>query len=346
MELHEEEIVDLKKALSQPQNIVITTHKDPDGDALGSSLALYQVLKSRGHSVDVALPSAYSGQFHWLPCINDVLIADVDMDEITEKLHHASLIFYLDFNGLDRIERLAEDFDAATCTKVMIDHHMDPEPIVDIMITEPASSSTCEMVFDVATRLYGDDCVTEDIATCLYTGIVTDTGSFKYNVRPQLFHSVAQLLEAGIDSNKIQDLIFNAQSGKYLKLLGYLITERMELIPEWQTGIFFLSKKDYTDFDIQRGDTEGLINYLMQLNDVKVAVFFKQQPNIVKLSLRSKGDISVQEIARDLFKGGGHKNASGGIAFTGLKSAMDKFKNALPKYLSKYPEITEYKIKK
>ncbi len=335
----QKEIRALGDLLSVTQNIVLTAHKDPDGDALGSALALWHWLRKRGHTVDIALPSPYPDGFHWLPGLDKTLVSDYDMEEIVQKLKFASVVIYLDFNAMDRIERLSEAFSQTDAQSVMIDHHRDPEPIADIMISDVAASSTCELVFEVMTSLYGDVDLDRNIATCLYTGIITDTGSFKYNIRPQLFIHVSKLLSTGIDSNAIQDLIFNNLDIKFLRLLGLCLTERFILMPEVQTGIFYLTKQDYKEFDIKRGDTEGIINYLLKVKNIKVAAFFRQQPGIIKISLRSKGSISVQQIARELFNGGGHLNASGGYLHGSLRKAITRFQKELPNYLSKYKEL-------
>ncbi len=324
---------------AQTHNVVVTAHKDPDGDALGASLAVGHWLRKYGHTVDVVFPSAYADSFHWLPGLDKTLVSDFDMEAIVEKFSYVSLIIYLDFNGLGRIESLSELCDSSNAKKVMIDHHRDPEPIADVIISDIDASSTCELVYQTMTSIYGVSDIDKDIATCLYTGIITDTGSFRFNVRPRLFLYVSQLLETGIRSNVIQDLIFNNLDEKYLHLLGTLLTERMIIMPEWNTGIFYLTKKDYQRFDIQRGDTEGIINYLLKVKSIKLAVFFRQQQNIIKVSLRSKGRISVQEIARDLFNGGGHLNASGGYLHSSLRKAITMFQERLPQYLSKYKEF-------
>jgi len=329
-----DEISALKSLLDTPQDIVITTHKDPDGDALGSSLGLMHALRKERHNVHVVLPSGYPDQFNWLPEVEALLTPDLDGEESEERMKKATLVFYLDFNGIDRVERYAQQFTALDVPKVMIDHHIDPEPIADVIFSDTTASSTCELVYEVLESTYGTSMIDETVASCLYTGIVTDTGSFKYAVRPALFITVSKLLETGIDSNKLQDHIFNSESEKYLRLLGHCITNRMELLHEYGVGIFYLTKSDYTNFDIQRGDTEGIINYLLKIKKIKMAIFFKQQHNIIKVSLRSKGDLNVQQIARELFNGGGHFNASGGYMHSGLHKAMNLFKDSLPNYLA------------
>jgi phosphoesterase RecJ-like protein len=217
-------------------------------------------------------------------------------------------------------------------TKVLIDHHIDPEPFADFMLSDTSASSTSELIYDFIHLLGQGKEIDPLVGNCLYTGIVTDTGSFKYSTSPKLFRIVAHLLEIGVNDYLLQDLIFNCLPEKQLRLLGHCLANRMEILEEYQTGIITLSRKDYERFNIQRGDTEGIVNFLLKLKKVKVAAFITEQPNIVKLSLRSKGDFSVQEIASRYFKGGGHKNASGGFSHLGLRKTVAKFKEILPLY--------------
>ncbi len=323
---------EILKLLNHPKDVVIFSHRNPDGDALGSSLAMLHYLTSMHHSVKIIFPSEFPLNFSWMPGCENVIIYDMDPQACKEAIHRAGLIFCLDFSSLDRIDKMSEFVIEQTCPKIIIDHHLDPEPFADFIISDTSASSTCEMIFDFISELHGKNAITKTIASCIYTGIVTDTGSFKYSTSSSLFRKVADLIDAGIDDVLLQNLIHNCLQEKYLRLLGYCLYERMELIPEVKTGIIALSREDYIKFDIQRGDTEGIVNYLLMLEDVDIAALITEQPTIIKLSLRSKGDISVQEICRDHFKGGGHKNASGGAVYGTLVQTVKKFKEVIPKY--------------
>lgn len=328
-----ENIQELKELLSYPKTIVITTHRNPDGDAIGSSLALYHYLKRYlNHDVTVIAPSEYPSSLAWMPNADDILIYDIAPEESRAVTKRADIIFCLDFNSLDRIDKLGEFIRPLKSHKVMIDHHLFPEPFADFMMSDTTASSTCEMIYDFMELLEEKGKIDPDIAEAMFTGILTDTGSFKYATSPKLFRIVADLLEKGADDYKLQDLIFNSMKPKHLRLLGHCLNQRMELLPEFKTGIITLTKEDYTEFDISRGDTEGIVNYLLKMKDVKMAAFITEQPTITKLSLRSKGDINVQEIAKRHFKGGGHKNAAGGASFIGLRNTLRKFKELLPQY--------------
>jgi len=327
-----ENLHEIKDLFAAPKDIVITTHRNPDGDAIGSTLAMYHYLSRMGHSVKMISPSEYPDFLTWMPGIQEIIIFDTDPEESKEVLNRAEIIFFLDFNGLDRIDKLGELIAPLTCTKIMIDHHLYPENCADYLISDTMVSSTCELIYEFIERLGDKGKIDPIIAESIFTGILTDTGSFKYSTSPKLFRIVAELIELGVDDHKLQDYIFNSLKEKHLRLLGHCLNRRMEILEEYHTGIITLTKEDYTRFDIQRGDTEGIVNYLLMMKDIKLAAFITEQPTIVKLSLRSKGDFSVQEIAKKHFKGGGHKNASGGYSFQTLKSTVRKFKGILPLY--------------
>lgn len=334
-----EDISEIKSLLSRPRNILISSHRNPDGDALGSSLALSLYLQQLGHKVEVVTPSEYPHTFKYLPQVQDVKIYDVHSEMVDPFLATCDVIFALDFNGLDRIDRLGEKI-AETKEKtkakiIMIDHHLDPEPFYDYGLSDTTASSTAELVYEFINYLEDTRYIGPDIATCIMTGLITDTGSFKYNTRPATFVCASKMQERGIDVKDIQDAIFNSMKVKQMKLLSHALYKRMEIMEEYSTAMIVLNKYDYANFDIQRGDTEGIVNYMLMMKDIKLAAFITQQPQIVKISLRSKGDISVQEIARDHFKGGGHKNAAGGALYGSLTKVINKFKEIVPLYMEK-----------
>lgn len=327
-----ENIHELKAQLASPKDIVIISHRNPDGDAIGSSLGLYHYLLGQGHAVHVVLPSEYPDAFLWMPGIQNIIIFDSDQERTREVCERAQIIFCLDFNSLDRIDKVGEIIQPLNSVKVLIDHHLYPEPFADYVMSDTTASSTAEMVFDFIVLMGHKLEISRATADCVYTGIVTDTGSFKFSTSPKLFRIVAELLELGVDDYKLQDLIFNSLDEKQLRLLGHCLYNRMEILPEYRTGIITLTKEDYEHFNIVRGETEGIVNYLLKMRDITMAAFITEQPSIVKISLRSKGDFSVQDICRKHFKGGGHRNASGGFSFQPLKVTLRKFKELLPEY--------------
>ncbi|HAQ38086.1 MAG TPA: DHH family phosphoesterase [Saprospirales bacterium] len=326
---------ELKDLLNAPKNVVIFSHRNPDGDAIGSSLALHLMLEKNGHQVATAFPSEFPSTLSFLKDSDRILIHDFEAEEINKRIRRADIMFFLDFSGLDRIDKMGEQVVLSQAFKVHIDHHLDPEPFSDVMYWDADASSTSELVFSFFGEMGFHRMIDSDIANCLMTGLISDTGSFKYNVNPKTFNIAGDLLKYGIDINSLQDNIYNRLSEKVLRLLGHCLVNRMEIIPEYKAGIIKLYKEDYADFNIQRGDTEGIVNYLLMINEVEIAALITEQPTIIKISLRSKGNISVQEIARDHFKGGGHKNAAGGALYGSMDYVVTKFKNLLPKYIKK-----------
>ena len=320
--------------LRVPRDIVLVSHRNPDGDAVGSILAMGDVLRQRGHSVHLLLPSEYPAIYNWMPGVDSIQIYDQQQQVCLEYIQQAESVWMLDFNAYDRIDRMGEEVHHREddLVKVVIDHHIEPEPIYDFLWHDTAASSTCELVFDLIRELSWESHVSTEVAHALMTGILTDTGSFKYNTRPILFHKVADILAQGVDLNDLQIRLFNQLPEKQLRLLGYCLHERMELLDEYHTGIITLSKEDYARFDIQRGDTEGIVNYLLQIHKIRFAVFITEQPTIIKLSFRSTGSFSVQEFARDHFNGGGHRNAAGGAVYGTLSKTVKKVKSLLPQY--------------
>lgn len=339
-----ERIEALKSLLSSPKDIVIVSHRNPDGDAVGSSLGLFHFLNHFGHVVHIVFPSEYPDFLSWMPSVDHIISYDEQQDQAKTVIAGASLIFCLDFNGLDRIDKVGEFIMDNPAPKVLIDHHLDPEPFADFVLSDTKASSTAELVYDFIHLLNWESFLDQNVGSCIYTGIITDTGSFKFGTSAKLFRVVADLVERGIQDQALQDLIANNLSEKHLRLLGYCLFHRMEILEEFRTGIITLAKEDYAMFDIQRGDTEGIVNYLLRMPKIVLAVFITEQPTVVKLSLRSKGDFSVQEIAVQHFKGGGHRNASGGASFIGLRPTVRKFKELLPMYKEKLEQVEVSKV--
>lgn len=331
----ENDILELKAYLTLSRDISIIAHRNPDGDALGSALGLKLFLNKLGHKVSVIMPSEAPNIFRYLPDIAQIAVFDLEHDRCRALLDNADCIFCLDFNSLDRIDKLGENVQFSKAKKVLIDHHLDPEPFADHIFSDTSASSTCELVYRFIDDLDKKDLVDREIGKCLFTGLITDTGSFKYATRPYTYEVAAKLKEAGVDDYKLQDTIDNSLKEKHLRLLGHCLTNRMEVLTEYGVAIIYLTKQDYEDFDIQRGDTEGIVNQMLKMKNVKVAAFITEQPTIIKVSLRSKGDISVQEIAANHFNGGGHKNASGAGVYAKLEDVIEKFKRVVPRYLDR-----------
>ncbi len=306
----------LKKLISDPKRIVITTHRGPDGDAMGSSLALFHFLKSLGHTVNVITPNAYAEFLHWLPGNNAVIVYDENENFANDITSSAELIFLLDFSDLGRISTFANSVKISDATKIMIDHHQDPdESIAELIFSDTKSCSTAQLVYEIIDSMNMLQQITLSIAECLYVGIMTDTGSFKYASTTSKTHNVvAALIDAGVDNSKIHDLIYDNSSASRIKLLGYCLNEKLRIYSSKSSAIISLNAEELSKFEFKKGDTEGFVNYALGIKGIKFAVFIAEKDGVVKLSLRSKGNIKVNDIANEYFQGGGHTNASGGIS--------------------------------
>jgi phosphoesterase RecJ-like protein len=326
----------LYQLMRQPSRVVIVTHKNPDGDALGSTLALAGVLHKLLHTVTVVLPNDFPPIFNFLPGVDKAIIGEMNPEEAMNAFEKADIIFCLDFNSLDRIDRFGLDVMASNATKILIDHHIDPEPFADHIFSNTEASSTAEMVYDFLVANSLEKYIDVQIAEAIYTGILMDTGSFRYATNPHVFEIAAALKRLGMDDYMLQIRLFNSMTEKQLKLLGHCLANRMELMGEYQTGIIWLDKDDYKNWSIGRGDTEGIVNYILMVRNMKMAVFVSEQQNVTKLSFRSKGNINVQEICHTYFNGGGHRNASGGQMKASIQDTLLKVKEIIPITMNAY----------
>jgi phosphoesterase RecJ-like protein len=292
-------------------------------------------LEQYGHTVHVIFPSEFPKEFEALPGSDSILIWDIHTEESKQVISQKNLLIYLDFNALSRIDRIGEYIKDQPAKRIMIDHHLYPDPIADFTFSEPEASSTCELVYRFIDGMGDKNKINPSVGKCIFTGLITDTGSFRHATNPSVYRIAADLVERGTDDTAVQDMIFNSNEEKNLRLLGHCLSNRLEYWPEYRTAMIWLSKKDYEQFNIQRGDTEGIVNYMLSMRDVRLAAFIHNQPTVVKLSLRSKGDLDVQEICKKHFNGGGHKNASGAHSHNSLKDTIEKFKKILPEYKDK-----------
>ncbi|MEC9209462.1 MAG: bifunctional oligoribonuclease/PAP phosphatase NrnA [Bacteroidota bacterium] len=311
-----ENALKLKNLLTTPKQIVITTHRGPDGDAIGSSLAIFCFLKQFGHSVNVITPNAYANFLHWMPGNKDVLVYEGHEKKAQKITKNADLIFLMDFSNISRISDFGDIVTNAKATKILIDHHQDPDMnIADLIFSDTEACSTAQLVYEIINAMNLSNHINKAIAECLYVGIMTDTGSFKYSsTSAKTHHIIAKLIEAGAENAKIHDLIYDNSSANRMRLLGYCLNEKLLLYPENNSAIISLNAKELKKFEFQNGDTEGFVNYALAIEGIKFAVFIAEKEGVVKLSLRSKGNFKVNEIANKYFRGGGHINASGGVS--------------------------------
>ena len=321
----------IKTLLSSPKNIVITTHANPDGDALGSSLGLYLYLKKHGHQIDVITPTGYPDFLSWMKSNEDVLVnKESTLPIISKKIAGADLIFCLDFSGLKRINNLGPLVSASSAKKVMIDHHLDPEDFADFSFWDTSSSATAEIVFDFIEGLGGQKDIDKDIAECLYAGIMTDTGSFKHPSTSAKTHRVvAALMEAGANINKVNRAIYDTNSLNRLRFIGYALMEKLIVLEKVNAAYFVITAEEHERFHLKSGDTEGLVNYALSIKNIELAAIIMEREDEIKLSFRSVGDRAVNTFAATHFDGGGHKNAAGGHSQDTLENTVNKFRRLI-----------------
>ena len=332
--MNRQDIQDIKQLLSTPKKIVIVPHKNPDGDAMGSSLGLFHYLKKLNHEVQIIAPNDYPSFLKWLPGDSSVITHESSVKESSELIENADIIFTLDFNALHRTGNMEAILATSRAIKIMIDHHQQPDDYAKYMYSDVTMCSTCQMVYHFLEMLGAVSHIDLDIATALYTGIMTDTGSFRFRSTTSTTHRViADLIDKGADNTQIHNNIYDANSYARLQLLGCALSN-LKVVPELQTAYISLSQKELNKFDFKKGDTEGFVNYGLSLEGIKFAVIFieHQQESIIKISLRSKDDFNVNEFAREHFSGGGHTNASGGRSELSLKKTIEKFIAILPSY--------------
>ena len=339
-----EQVTAACQLISQANQIVILTHMSPDGDAMGSSLAMRHFLEGLGKKVNVIVPNAFPDFLAWLPMANEDIIYESCKAEADAVLDQADLVICTDFNDPKRIGSLGDKMLSLSCKKMMIDHHLHPSDFPDLTISYPSCPSTCELVYRLITSLYTlhltpYTSLSPEIATCIYTGMMTDTGNFSFNSNyPEMYQIVSELVAAGVNKDAIYDRVFNAYSADRMRLIGYCLYNKMRIFPEHHTALIYLSRKELYRFNFQSGDAEGIVNMPLQIKDVYYSCFMREDKvnpteralagdskTKIKISLRSQGNRPVNVFARDIFGGGGHANASGGEYYGPLPEAVQRF---------------------
>ncbi|APG59090.1 DHH family phosphoesterase [Christiangramia salexigens] len=327
-------ILEITAELAKAENIVIVPHKGPDGDAMGSSLGLYHFLKDKGHHVKVIAPNDYPNFLKWLPGNDEVIIYEHEKERSDGLIAEADIVFTLDFNNLSRCGEMQDSMLASKAVFVMIDHHQEPSDYADYTYSDSTMSSTCQMVYNFIDKLRASKKITPEIATCLYTGIMTDTGSFRFSSTSSDTHRViADLMDKGAKNAEIHNNIFDTNSENKLQLLGTAL-KNLKVNHELRTAYISLSQEELDRHNFKKGDTEGFVNYGLSLEGIIFAVIFieKENENLIKMSFRSKGDFDVNKFARAHFEGGGHINAAGGKSNISLNDTIVKFNTILPQY--------------
>lgn len=323
----------LRTLLSQPSNIAITTHQRPDGDAMGSSMALYNYFTERGHQVQVITPTEYPEYFNWMPGNDSVWVYTQNKENSEIYLENADIIFCLDFNTLPRIAPMDTFVRSLAVPIVLIDHHLKPD-IFQWSLSNTKACSTCELVYQFIHLMEDNPTISKDIARCIFTGLYTDTGGYQNGaVNKAAFTITAALLDAELDIHYVLDQLNGYGSENRVRFLGNSLLNKMTVNNELGLAFIVVDRKDARTYSLQAGDTEGLVNYPLTIKGINISVLIKEEKDIVKLSFRSKGNISVDEICRTHFEGGGHKNAAGGKTILPPPLAIKKITEVVGKYL-------------
>jgi len=330
----------IRDLIQQPQHIVITTHQNPDADAMGSSLGLAGYLKKRGHRVTVVTPTDYPENLKWMSGDEDVVVfAEKSRVAISQLIDEADLIFCLDFSALGRIRELEPLVRQARARKVLIDHHLEPEAFADYAYWDPTAAATAQLIYQLIDRIGDRDLLDVPIGECLYAGLMTDTGSFRHASTTGDVHRVAAgLLDLGVSVNPIHRRIYDNVAIDKLRFLGFVLAERLVVLPEYKTAYMTISLDDLKRFRSKMGDTEGMVNYALSVEGVVMGVILIDRGDEIKLSFRSVGDFSVRDLAAAHFEGGGHHNASGGRTRLSLDETVQKLLDVLPLYREQLTE--------
>lgn len=326
-------VVTSNKLIDDANKIAIITHISPDGDAMGSALGLYHFLYSLNKESVVIVPNRYASFFNWMPASGQILNYDENKEQVDQLLPSVDLLIMTDFNTLSRIGQLKEIVEKFQGKKILIDHHRNPDNIANVTISYPTISSTSELIFRLICRMGFFETINRPCATALYTGMMTDTGAFTFNSNsPEIYFIISELLTKGIDKDQIYNNIYNTYSTERLRLMGYTLSEKMEVLPEYKTAVITLTNEELKRYNYQEGDTEGFVNLPLSIKGIVFSVLIKENTTNIKLSLRSRGSFPANQVAATYFHGGGHINAAGGESYSSLNETVEQLKQILPHY--------------
>jgi len=329
----EDLITKVKKAIDSVDKIVIVSHVGPDGDAMGSTLALWHYLMTIEKEPVVIVPTAFASFLSWLPGSECVLVYEDQKEKSDELIAEAELIFTLDFNQASRMAKMADAVINAPAPKILVDHHLHPGDFPKIAVSYPEISSTSELIFRLICRMGDFSQINLACAECIYTGMMTDTGGFTYNSNGQeIYIIIAELIKLGVDKDDIYRKVFNTYSADRLRLMGFCLYNKMKVYPEYRAALITLTSAELKQFNFTNGDAEGFVNIPLSIQGVDFSVFMREDTDKIKISLRSQGTFPANKVAADLFNGGGHLNASGGESYMPLEETVAKFEEALPDY--------------
>lgn len=330
----------IRQVVERGRRFVVLAHKNPDGDAVGSTLAMCHYLRSVGKDAVVVLPNVFPAFLSWVPGADAVLFYDKEKECCDTAIAEADVLFCLDFNVLSRTGDVCGSLLSSSAKKVLVDHHPQPSDEFDVLVSHPEACSTCELVFRVITALGGVEALSFEMAQCIYTGMMTDTGAFAYaSTRKDVYLIIAELLDKGIDKDWIYRKVFYTSSVTRMRLWGYAMYDKLKVYNKYNAALITLSHSELMRFYASKGDTEGLVNQPLQVKGVRFSCFLREEsPGKINVSLRSVDNFPCNSVAAEFFNGGGHKNASGGEVYGTMEMAVERFKQALQRYKR---ELTE-----
>ncbi|WP_165024602.1 DHH family phosphoesterase [Dysgonomonas sp. ZJ279] len=326
-------ISQVEDLLDKHDKIVIVTHVSPDGDAIGSSLGLYHYLNDLGNEVTVIVPNVFPDFLRWIKGAKDILVYEKYPEYAQKLIEEAQLIFCLDFNIPKRTNNVGPLIEAAKAKKIMVDHHPEPSDFCDVTISYPQISSTSELIFRLICRMGDFEAMSKECAEAIYTGMMTDTGAFTYNSNnAEIYYIIGELLKKGIDKDQIYSNVYHNYSEDRYRMLGYTLSEKMKIYPEYNAALIWLTKEEQAKYHAKKGDTEGFANLPLNISKIIFSVFLREDNEMIKISLRSQGDFPTNKFSAQCFNGGGHLNASGGEFYGTLEDAIAIFEKTLPEY--------------
>ena len=326
--------MNIEEILKRSKKIVITTHQSPDGDAIGSSLALFGYLVKKGFDVSVVVPDNFPKFLKWMEGADDIHVYDYAQNVVEGLIFEADLIFSLDYNDLTRVGGVGDLIEKSTAYKAMIDHHLNPVDFADWMCSDTSSCSTAQLIYNFIEDFNDLDLIDNQIAEGIYCGIMTDSGSFRFpSVQAKTHLIAADLINRGLNHARVHELVHDVNTLPKLHLLGFALNEKLRVLPKLPVAVIAISSEELSRFSYKKGDTEGLVNYALSLEGVEMAAFIKEDDKKVKMSFRSKGDIAVNEFSSQYFSGGGHKNAAGGVSFTSFEETVKLFESKIVEFL-------------
>lgn len=325
----EDKIIQTKKLIDNSQKITILTHISPDGDALGSSLGLYWFLRGMNKDVKIVVPNKFPEFLAWMPGSEHIEVALDDNATAERTIADAEMLFFLDFNTLSRINWLKSVTAESKAPKVLIDHHPGPDIKCDVCISYPKISSTSELIFRLICRMGQFQAITLNIAECIYTGMMTDTGNFSFNSQsPEIYLIINELLKIGINKDEIFNKVFSTYSVDRMRLMGYCLSKKMRIYPEQRASLIYLTLAECEQYNFQMGDSEGFVNMPFSIKDIDISILARQDKDKIKISFRSQGSFPANKMAEE-FKGGGHLNAAGGESYFSMKKTIDMLEEAI-----------------